>query len=85
MVLYPEVQKQAQAEIDRVVGTDRLPDFTDEAALPYIGALVKEVFRWHPAVPLGANFICQRISTAANLRNGITADCVSYPASSGVR
>ncbi|ETW78616.1 cytochrome P450 monooxygenase 3 [Heterobasidion irregulare TC 32-1] len=52
MVLYPEVQKQAQAEIDRVVGTDRLPDFTDEAALPYIGALVKEVFRWHPAVPL---------------------------------
>ena len=85
MILYPEIQKQAQAEIDRVVGTDRLPDYTDEAALPYIGALVKEVFRWRPAVPLGANFLCQRISMPANTEGGIAVGCVSYPASSGVR
>lgn len=25
MLMYPEVQKKAQAEIDRVVGSDRLP------------------------------------------------------------
>jgi hypothetical protein len=29
MVLYPEVQRKAQAEIDAVVGKDRLPDFGD--------------------------------------------------------
>ncbi|KAI6098628.1 cytochrome P450 [Pisolithus croceorrhizus] len=47
MTLYPEVQKRAQAEIDTVVGSDRLPTFADRGSLPYIGALVKEVFRWH--------------------------------------
>ncbi|KAK7469045.1 hypothetical protein VKT23_003539 [Stygiomarasmius scandens] len=51
MVLYPDVQKQAQAEIDKVVH-GRLPVFSDEASLPYITALVKEVLRWNPAVPL---------------------------------
>ena len=53
MVLNPEAQKLAQAELDSVVGTDRLPDFTDEAVLPYVTALMKEVLRWRPAVPLG--------------------------------
>src|ERR1700761_1998376 len=38
----PEAQKKAQAEIDAVVGTDRLPDFDDEPHLPYVAALMKE-------------------------------------------
>ncbi|ETW78619.1 cytochrome P450 monooxygenase 85 [Heterobasidion irregulare TC 32-1] len=33
----------------RVVRTDRLPDFTDEAVLPYVTALMKKVLRWRPA------------------------------------
>ena len=53
MVLNPNAQKLAQAELDSVIGTDRLPDFTDEAVLPYVTALMKEVLRWRPAVPLG--------------------------------
>ena len=53
MVLYPEVQRKAQAEIDQVVGNSRLPDFLDQDALPYVQAVLKEVFRWHPAFPLG--------------------------------
>ncbi|KDQ62055.1 hypothetical protein JAAARDRAFT_203276 [Jaapia argillacea MUCL 33604] len=53
MCLYPEVQKNAQEEIDAVVGTDRLPSPADRERLPYIGALVKEVYRWHPVGPLG--------------------------------
>ncbi|KAG2068179.1 cytochrome P450 [Suillus decipiens] len=53
MVLYPDVQKRAQAEIDAVVGRDRLPTFEDRESLPYINAIVRETFRWEPVVPLG--------------------------------
>ncbi|KAG1723174.1 cytochrome P450, partial [Suillus paluster] len=51
MTLYPDVQKKAQAEIDAVVGPDRLPSFADRESLPYIEALVKEVLRWNAVVP----------------------------------
>ncbi|EKM56470.1 uncharacterized protein PHACADRAFT_253611 [Phanerochaete carnosa HHB-10118-sp] len=54
MTLYPHVAKRAQAEIDSVVGGDRLPNFEDRPNLPYVEALVKEVFRWNPVAPLGA-------------------------------
>ena len=53
MILYPEVQKKAQAEIDAVVGPNRLPDFEDRHSLSYIDAIVKETMRWHLVVPLG--------------------------------
>ncbi|KZO94967.1 cytochrome P450 [Calocera viscosa TUFC12733] len=53
MILYPEVQKKAQQEIDAVVGADRLPAFLDRNNLPYVDALVKEVLRWHPIAPIG--------------------------------
>ncbi|KAJ8457352.1 hypothetical protein ONZ51_g11586 [Trametes cubensis] len=36
MALFPEAQKKAQAELDAVVGSHRLPDFSDEPALPYV-------------------------------------------------
>lgn len=39
MSLYPEVQLRAQAEIDAVVGNDRLPTFSDRESLPYVNAL----------------------------------------------
>ncbi|KAL2008457.1 hypothetical protein VTN00DRAFT_6651 [Thermoascus crustaceus] len=53
MTLYPDVQRKAQEEIDRVVGTDRLPGFEDREKLPYIDAIVKEILRWHPVAPMG--------------------------------
>lgn len=46
MVLYPDVQRKAQAELDRVVGDSRLPDFGDRDALPYLEAVVMEVYRY---------------------------------------
>jgi cytochrome P450 len=52
MVLYPEAQQKAHEEIDAVLGADRLPDFGDEASLPYVSALCAEVQRWHPVTPL---------------------------------
>ena len=53
MVINPEAQRRGQAELDSVVGRDRLPDFTDRDALPYVNAIVKECFRWHSPLPLG--------------------------------
>ncbi|VDC05155.1 unnamed protein product [Peniophora sp. CBMAI 1063] len=52
MTLYPEVQAKAQAEIDAVVGRDRLPTLADRPQLPYITALMNEVLRWSPVAPL---------------------------------
>jgi cytochrome P450 len=52
MLIYPDVQRKAQAEIDRVVGTDRLPEMNDEPQLPYIQGVVNECLRWLPVIPL---------------------------------
>ncbi|KAF9889863.1 hypothetical protein FE257_006953 [Aspergillus nanangensis] len=52
MTLYPEAQRKAQAEIDRVVGHDRLPGFKDRPNLSYNNALIKEILRWHPVSPI---------------------------------
>ncbi|TFK47996.1 cytochrome P450 [Heliocybe sulcata] len=52
MAMYPEVQRKAQQELDAVVGSQRLPDFSDRENLPYINAIVKEVTRWQPILPL---------------------------------
>ncbi|KII86266.1 hypothetical protein PLICRDRAFT_93731 [Plicaturopsis crispa FD-325 SS-3] len=59
MTLYPEVQKQAQAEIDTVVGTHTLPTYTDRERLPYVDALVKEVLRWNTVVPLAPHRVME--------------------------
>ena len=53
MVRNPHVYKKAQEEMDSVVGPDRLPDFADRDALPYLNAIVEELYRWQPGVPLG--------------------------------
>ncbi|KAJ7490967.1 cytochrome P450 [Mycena latifolia] len=52
MVHHPDIQRKAQAEIDAVVGTERLPDLGDRPLLPYIDCLIKEVYRFHPAAPM---------------------------------
>ena len=53
LVLYPEVQKRAQKEIDTVTGGLRLPDYADRPRLPYVDALCREVMRWSMATPVG--------------------------------
>ena len=53
MVLFPDVQKRIQAELDAVVGRKRLPTFEDRASLPYLEATIKESLRFHPPTPLG--------------------------------
>jgi len=53
MTLFPDVQKKAQAEIDAVVGHDRLPSFADRSSLPYTEVLAKELLRWYVTAPTG--------------------------------
>lgn len=53
LVLNPDVLRKAQAAVDAVIGSDRLPDFGDEGKVPYVDALVREGLRWRPIVPLG--------------------------------
>ncbi|KAF8714710.1 cytochrome P450, partial [Rhizoctonia solani] len=53
MTLNPHIQAKAQAEVDRVLGQDRLPEMDDREFLPYVECVLKEVERWQPVVPLG--------------------------------
>lgn len=51
-VKYPEWVKEAQRELDQVVGPDRLPEFVDRNNLPYVNAVISELHRWGSAAPL---------------------------------
>ncbi|KAG1855549.1 cytochrome P450 [Suillus subluteus] len=53
MVSYPDVQRRAQAEINSVIGRDRLPTFEDRTSLPYVESVLRETLRWLPVSPLG--------------------------------
>lgn len=52
MAVSPEIQRRAQAELDRVLGISRLPDFDDRPSLPYIEAIYRELLRFAPPTPL---------------------------------
>lgn len=53
MTLFPDKQRAAQAELDRVVGHGRLPEFADRDSLAYVAAVMLEVMRLFPVTPLG--------------------------------
>jgi len=55
-----EIQKQAQKELDTIIGRGKLPGFADKANLPYIDALSKELLRHIPAAPTGISSISSR-------------------------
>lgn len=57
MTLNPDAQRKAQAEIDLVVGQERLPDWNDRQSLPYVDALVNEVLSMAFALKLRCFFI----------------------------
>jgi cytochrome P450 len=55
MISYPDAQRRLQAELDASCGTGeylRLPTLSDMSSLPYCTAMVKEVLRWRPTVPV---------------------------------
>ena len=51
--MAPSAQRKAQEELSSVVGLSRLPTLDDIASLPYVQAIILEVMRWVPVLPLG--------------------------------
>ncbi|KAI3717733.1 hypothetical protein L1987_69524 [Smallanthus sonchifolius] len=52
LIRHPQLLKQAQEEMDTVVGRDRLVTELDLPQLTFLQAIVKETFRLHPSTPL---------------------------------
>ncbi|KAJ8023487.1 Vitamin D 25-hydroxylase [Holothuria leucospilota] len=53
MVLYPNVQKRIQDELDCVVGRGRMPVLRDKENLPYVEAAIQEINRHADIGPMG--------------------------------
>lgn len=53
LLLYPEVQKKIQNEIDTIVGKDRVPELEDLSNMPYTEATIWEVLRRSNVIALG--------------------------------
>ncbi|RDX66635.1 Licodione synthase, partial [Mucuna pruriens] len=49
---HPKVFKKAQEEVDKVIGNKRLVCEADSPNLPYIHAIIKEIMRLHPPLPM---------------------------------
>ncbi|XP_008820831.1 cytochrome P450 1B1 [Nannospalax galili] len=49
---YPDVQARVQAELDQVVGRDRLPCMGDQPNLPYVMAFLYETMRFSSFLPV---------------------------------
>ena len=54
MLMFPEAQKAAQEEIDRVIGSNRMPEMEDMSNCQYIRSCVKETIRWMPTIIIGS-------------------------------
>ncbi|KAF5346843.1 hypothetical protein D9756_010614 [Leucocoprinus leucothites] len=53
LLLFPDIQEKAQAEVDSVIGSGRLPELSDKPNMPYLRAVLKELLRWNPVAPAG--------------------------------
>ena len=49
----PIIQARVQAELDMVVGKDRLPNFGDREKLPYLQCVITEAIRIAATTPVG--------------------------------
>ena len=65
---YPEVQAKAQAELDAVIGRERLPTPADRDSLPYIGAICKELDRWLVSTSARAKVVMLTLAAGSRWR-----------------
>jgi len=80
MLVFPDVQRRAHEELDRVVGPEKMPMPGDEPNLQYIRGCVKESLRWLPTTILGAiphalmkddNYMGYRLPKGAGVLNNV--------------
>jgi hypothetical protein len=66
---YPDIQARAHAELDRVVGRNRLPTVEDQQDLPYLRAIIKACIIAFTDVEL--IIMIYRKSNAVTIRSGL--------------
>jgi cytochrome P450 len=54
LVKHPQCQEKGQKEIDALLGCERAPRLSDFENLPYVQAIVKEVFSMYLCLPFRA-------------------------------
>lgn len=91
MMLYPDIQKKLQEDIDRVVGDTRMPQMEDAPDMPSVQCCMKETLRWMPTTILGAvphavtqddHYMGYLIPKGAGVMNnvwGVNMDPVRHP------
>ncbi|XP_072918431.1 uncharacterized protein [Hemitrygon akajei] len=52
MMKYPQIQRNVQEEINRVIGTERAPRMMDRKAMPYTDAVLHEIQRFANIIPM---------------------------------
>src|SRR5438132_1690282 len=68
MVSSPEVMEKAVAELDAVVGRDRLVQESDIPRLNYVKACIREAFRLHPVAPFNVPHVALADTIVAGYR-----------------
>ncbi|XP_022853598.1 isoleucine N-monooxygenase 2-like [Olea europaea var. sylvestris] len=65
MINQPKILKRATAELDLVVGTNRLVQESDLNKLNYVKACAREAFRLHPIAPFNVPHVSMEDTTVA--------------------
>jgi cytochrome P450 len=70
----PEFMTRAHDVLDKIVGRERLPGFSDRNSLAYIDAVTHELFRWRPISPGSIPRRADRVDEIAGVKiaKGVT-------------
>ena len=60
MMLHPDIQDKVQADIDDVIGADRLPSLQDRTRMPFTEAVTLESSRMASIVPFAVPHRCTK-------------------------
>jgi len=61
MAAHQDIQEKARKVLESVIGPDRLPSFDDRLDMPYVEAVVYELLRWRPPVPLSVPHVSTEV------------------------